>query len=63
MQRRSNLLLILVIAMAFAFFSLGDKTEVNGPEVDLGTWTRRIHLTGGRRTEFFPHPNHGTSDQ
>ena len=26
MQRRSNLLLILVIAMAFAFFSLGDKT-------------------------------------
>eukprot|EP00438_Fugacium_kawagutii_P024238 Skav223099 [mRNA] locus=scaffold419:600981:602411:+ [translate_table: standard] len=62
--RRSNLWLILVIAMAFAspFLSSSGsndaKTAASNSEADLGTWTRRIHLSSGRRTTYFPHPEH-----
>eukprot|EP00490_Sorites_sp_Unknown_P016825 CAMPEP_0114656748 /NCGR_PEP_ID=MMETSP0191-20121206/12843_1 /TAXON_ID=126664 /ORGANISM="Sorites sp." /LENGTH=63 /DNA_ID=CAMNT_0001874651 /DNA_START=67 /DNA_END=258 /DNA_ORIENTATION=+ len=61
-QRRSSLLVILAIAMAFAspFFSTGNVSEKSdsGESPELGTWTRHLHLTGTRRTEFFPHSDH-----
>ena len=62
---RAGLWLALAIAMAFAspFFSnvTGEKGDESGPDLDLGTWGRHIHLEGGRRDGILRHPEH-TSD-
>ena len=61
---RAGLWLALAIAMAFASpFSnvTGEKGDESGPDLDLGTWGRHIHLEGGRRDGILRHPEH-TSD-
>ena len=64
-SRRAGLWLALAIAMAFAspFYSnvTGEKGDESGPDLDLGTWGRHIHLESGRRDGILRHPEH-TSD-